>query len=162
VRSHTSRAINGWQCASLPLGLVVNRGMLWFISSSALLAAATSQPVQSPRERAERVTILNQLRGPLEAKFGGPIEFVVTTFRTNSRWVFVQAEPRRPGGRLIDGRGYYGADWENMDGLTTTAILQKVGAAWEIKELRVGATDAWYCGFISPKLFDPCGGYRGD
>jgi hypothetical protein len=42
-----------------------------------------------------------------------------------------------------------------MDGLTTTAILRRQGKAWQVREWRIGATDAWYCGL--PNVgFDPC------
>ncbi len=106
--------------------------------------------------------MLQALRGPVESRLGPRVEFVVTTLRANREWAFVQAEPQRPGGRPIDGRKLYGADWNNMDGLTTTAILRKGARGWKIVELRVGATDAWYCGYVPIQQFDPCGGYPTD
>ena len=129
--------------------------------SVALLAPAEHLALSSTDE-SDRKTILGELRGSLQARLGPPVEFVVTTFRKDNNWAFVQAEPRRPGGKSIDGRRYYGADWENMDGLTTTAILRKAKGSWRILELRVGATDAWYCGFVPTKQFDPCDGYPKD
>lgn len=134
--------------------------MLALISSLALFApAAALAPHRGSVARSERKEILRILRKPVEARLGPPIEFVVTTYRTNPHWAFVQAEPQRAGGKAIDGRRFYGADWDNMDGLTTTAILHKGAQGWRIVEIRVGATDAWYCGFVPTKQFDPCGTY---
>lgn len=118
-------------------------------------------PDQSPplqAARSERRAILNVVRAPLERRLGAPVELVVTTYRRKPHWAFVQVEPQRPGGRSINGRRYYGDDWDNMDGLTTTAILRKAAGRWRLVELRVGATDAWYCGFVPRRDFDPCSG----
>ena len=60
-------------------------------------------------------------------------------------WAFVQVEPQRRGGRPINGRAYPPADWENMDGLTTMAILKYQNGRWYTIEQAIGATDAWYC-----------------
>jgi hypothetical protein len=110
----------------------------------------------------ERKAILQVLRRPIEKRMGAPVTFVVTTLRADRRWAFIQAEPQRPGGKPIDGRELYGADWDNMDGLTTTAILHKGPGGWTIIESRVGATDAWYCGYEPVAQFDPCGNYLKD
>lgn len=122
-----------------------------------MLALALA-PGQSPLQaaRSERQAILNVIRVPLERRLGAPVELVVTTYRRKPHWAFVQAEPQRPGGRPINGRRYYGDDWTDMDGLTTTAIIRRTAGRWRLVELRVGATDAWYCGFVSRKSFDPC------
>jgi hypothetical protein len=96
------------------------------------------------------------LRQPVEARLGRPIEFVVAMLRQNKTWAFVQAEPQRPSGKLINGRHLFGARWQDMDGLTTTAILHKGARGWRIVEVRIGATDAWYCGYVATEKFDPC------
>jgi hypothetical protein len=129
------------------------------ICGLAALAAIPSQATESAIAVSERKAILKALRGPTEKSLGAPVIFVVTTLRANPGYAFVQAEPQRPGGGRIDGRALYGEDWDNMDGLTTTAILRKSGRGWTIVERRVGATDAWYCGYVPVKRFDPCGGY---
>jgi hypothetical protein len=133
--------------------------MFSFLLSVALLGVSAVHPAPSLTVESDRKSILDELRGPVQARLGSPVEFVVTTFLKDNDWVFIQAEPRRPGGKSIDGQRYNGADWDNMDGLTTTAILRKTKGSWKILELRVGATDAWYCGFVSTRQFDPCGGY---
>jgi hypothetical protein len=130
--------------------------------SLTVLAAASPQASASPVAATERKAILQVLRRPVEQRMGAPVTFVVTALRTDRKWAFVQAEPQRPGGKRIDGRKLYGADWDNMDGLTTTAILRKGRRGWTIVESRVGATDAWYCGYVPVEQFDPCANYPGD
>ena len=132
--------------------------MLAVLFSISVLALTPGELPTSAAAQSERKLILNMLRAPLERRFGGQVEFLVTTYRKTQHWAFVQAEPRRPGGKSIDGRRYYGDHWQDMDGLTTTAIVQKVAGRWTIVELRVGATDAWYCGFVPIGKFDPCAG----
>ena len=104
----------------------------------------------------DRKAIVNVLRRPVEQRVGKPVEFVVTALRGERGWAFIQADPRRPGGRLIDGRRYFPDDWENMDGLTTTAILRKRDGRWRIVAMKIGALDAWYCGHLPIEQFDPC------
>lgn len=129
------------------------------VLSLALLGAVPPQASGSAPATSERRAILDVLRRPVEKSLGRPVEFVVTTLRTDRGWAFIQAEPRRPGAKRIDGRRIFGADWDNMDGLTTTAILRKGKRGWSIVETRIGATDAWYCGHVPVAQFDPCGGY---
>jgi hypothetical protein len=125
---------------------------------AAFVLSVLNQAGEYPTDKQDRRTILDTLRLPVEAKLGQKVEFVVTTLRKERAWVFVQAEPRRPGGKAIDGRRFFGSDWDNMDGLTTTAILRRSGRRWHIVDLRIGATDAWYCGHVPAAQFDPCDG----
>jgi hypothetical protein len=106
--------------------------------------------------RSDRAAILDLLRDRLQRRVGPKVEFVVTDLRGRDGWAFVQAEPQRPGGKAIDGRSFFPYEWEYMDGLTTTALLQKRGHRWRILEMKIGATDAWYCGHVSRQQFDPC------
>ena len=118
----------------------------------ALLLAA--QQPGSPAS-ADRKLILDALHPVVEQRVGAPVEFVVTKLRVDGRWAFIQAEPQRPGGHRINGARYFPGSWADMDGLTTTAILRRQGKAWQVREWRIGATDAWYCGL--PNVgFDPC------
>jgi hypothetical protein len=101
--------------------------------------------------------VLDALRPTVEAKLGPNVEFVVTTIRVGDGWAFVQAEPQRKGGRAINGSAYFPNDWENMDGLTTTAVLKFEKGRWNLIEYAIGATDAWYCD-LEPvqRLLDYC------
>ena len=120
------------------------------------LALASSPAPPSRLTMADRRAILNVLRQPLEADLGKPVVFAVTELRSRAGWAFIQAEPQRPEGNPINGRAYFRERWADMDGLTTTAILRKRGARWQIVELRVGALDAWYCSYPPAQPFDPC------
>jgi len=113
-------------------------------------AAAFAQPVSasaSPSPNSpQRRAILDALRPAVARALGSPVEFVVTTARVHDGWALVVAEPQRPGGGRIDIRRAYPRDWENMDGLTVTAILRFRGGRWTLVDHGIGATDVWYCG----------------
>ena len=130
-----------------------------FVQLAALSILAISPEAQSPVSKLDRSAILEALRPRVEAEVGPNVEFVVTMLRKERMWAFVQVEPQRRGGKPIDGRLYFGSSWENMDGLTTTAILRHIGGRWHIVDMRIGATDAWYCGHLPVEQFDPCEGY---
>ena len=93
---------------------------------------------------AQRHAILDALRPAVERRLGPGVEFVVTQMRVRSGWAFVMADPQRRGGRPIDGRRYFGEDFDNMDGLTVTALL-RFNRGWTLVDHAIGATDAWYC-----------------
>jgi hypothetical protein len=106
--------------------------------------------------QAERRAILDALRPVAEAELKGPVRFVVGSLQSREGWAFIQAEPQRPDGTPIDGPRIFAKDWENMDGLTTTAILKRAKRKWHVVEWRIGATDAWFCGPLPNIPFDPC------
>ena len=92
---------------------------------------------------AQRRAILEALRPAIERRLGPNVEFVVTRIRVANGWAFVMANPQRRGGRPIDGRRYF-ENFEEMDGLTVTAIL-RFQRGWILVDQAIGATDAWYC-----------------
>ena len=94
---------------------------------------------------AQRRAILDALRPAIERRLGPNVEFVVREIRVSGGWAFVDAEPQRRGGGRIDGRRYFGEDFDNMDGLAVTALLRFQGR-WTLVDQAIGATDAWYCG----------------
>ena len=85
-------------------------------SSLALILAVASVSAQAetrtPISQADRAAILNLLRQPLEKKLTRPVKFVITDLHGRDGWAFVQVEPQRPGGRRIDGRAFFRAEWE--------------------------------------------------
>jgi hypothetical protein len=111
-------------------------------------AAAQTGPVNASAApatgTAQRRAILDALRPAVERRLGPGVEFVVTQMRVRSGWAFVMADPQRRGGRPIDGRRYFGEDFDNMDGLTVTALL-RFNRGWTLVDHAIGATDAWYC-----------------
>jgi hypothetical protein len=120
------------------------------------VALAAGPPPPATIGAADRKSILQALRAPVERQLGKPVEFVVSELRGKPGWAFIQAEPQRPGGRAIEGRAYFPRDWDDMDGLTTTAILRKRAGRWRVEAMRIGALDAWYCGYLPAGQYDPC------
>ena len=112
-------------------------------------AAGTFQAAQPAPGSAERRSILDALRPSVEARLGRNVEFVVTTIRVDKGWAFVMADPQRRGGRPIDGRAIFGEHFDDMDGLTVTAVLENRGGRWRVVDHAIGATDAWYCGLAA-------------
>ena len=121
----------------------------------AIAAAAATAPAQRPGvsaaaapvpNSAQRRAILDALRPAIAQRLGPNVEFVVHDIRVADGWAFVNADPQRRGGGRIDGRAYFGDDFDNMDGLTVTALLRFQEGRWELMDHAIGATDAWYCG----------------
>ena len=106
-------------------------------------ADATSPPTAGS---AQRAAILDALRPAVEARLGTNVEFVVGRMEVEQGWALVYADPRRRGGGEIDGRAIYGDGFDDMDGLTVTAILRFQNGRWNLVEHAIGATDVWYCG----------------
>ena len=131
------------------------------ILSAALSISVLSSPadaqVRFPRPgTSERAAILDALRPAVEARLGPNVEFVVKELRTYRGWAFVMANPRRRGGREIEGAAYLGRDWYDLGGLETTAVLQFRNGRWNLIESAIGATDVWYCGVGPRPLLPGC------
>ncbi|NUS99352.1 MAG: hypothetical protein HOP96_00035 [Sphingomonas sp.] len=114
-------------------------------SMLALLALCAASPAPSQRR-----AVLDALRPAIEKKLGRDVEFVVQVLRVEDGWAFVMADPRRKGGKPIDGNRIFGDDFENMDGLRVDALLQLRSGRWRVVDHAIGATDVWYCD-IGPK-----------
>lgn len=109
------------------------------------VSATAPAPPASPQRRA----ILDALRPTIQRQLGGPVEFVVSRLDVLDGWALVYADPQRPGGGAIDGRRYF-PDFENMDGLTVTALLRFRNGGWTRFDHAIGATDVWYCDGHNP------------
>ena len=121
--------------------------LIFTVPALAQNVGPTGQPAaNSPQRRA----LMDALRPRIEAVLGRPVEFVVSRAAVRDGWALVIAEPQRPGGGRIDGRRIFGGAWENMDGLTVTAILRFRGGRWTVAQHAIGATDVWYCGMEGP------------
>ena len=94
---------------------------------------------------AQRRAILDAMRPAIERRLGPDVEFVVDDMRVANGWAFVMAGPQRRGGRPIDGRRHF-RNFDEMDGLTVTALLNFRSGRWTLVDHAIGATDAWYCG----------------
>src|SRR5687767_14101924 len=105
----------------------------------AMLAVCAAAPASSQRK-----AVLEALRPAVEAKIGPNVEFVVQVLRVEDGWAFVMADPRRKGGKRIDGNRYFD-DFDNMDGLRVDAVLRLKSGRWRVVDFAIGATDVWYC-----------------
>ncbi len=112
------------------------------IFSGPALALTFREPAKGS---AERAAIMDTLRPAVEAEMRGPVEFVVTTIRVTPNWAFVQVEPQRPGGGVIDPEqtGFAG-DTDMMDGLTVYALMGFQAGRWNLIDHMVGPTDVGY------------------
>ena len=137
----------------------MSRRVAAVVASLLLAAGGAASPGQAQRVDAvspagpnspQRRAILDALRPRIEAVLGGPVEFVVTRMQVQAGWALVIAEPQRPGGGRIDGRRYFPHDFDNMDGLTVSAIMRFRGGRWMLADHAVGATDVWYCAMRGP------------
>lgn len=108
---------------------------------AAFLSTAVAVAAPSP---SERKALLDALRPAVEARLGPNVEFVVQVIRVEKGWAFVMADPRRRGGKAIDGNRYFD-DFDNMDGLRVDAVLQRRLGRWRLVDHAIGATDVWYC-----------------
>ena len=110
--------------------------------SGPALALTFHEPAKGSSERA---AIMDTLRPAVEAEMRGPVEFVVTTIRVTPNWAFVQVEPQRPGGGVIDPEktGFAG-DTDMMDGLTVYALMGFQAGRWNLIDHMVGPTDVGY------------------
>jgi hypothetical protein len=111
----------------------------------ALLVLGAAAPSSS-----ERKAVLDAFRPAIEAKLGPDVEFVVALLRVENGWAFVIADPRRKGGKPIDGYRIFGEHFDNMDGLRVEGILRKRNGRWVLVDHGIGATDVWYCD-VGPK-----------
>ena len=117
----------------------------------AVLMTALSEPAlaltfrEPAKGSAERAAIMDTLRPAVEAEMRGPVEFVVTTIRVTPNWAFVQVEPQRPGGGVIDPEetGFAG-DTDMMDGLTVYGLMGFQAGRWNLLDHMVGPTDVGY------------------
>lgn len=112
------------------------------IFSGPALALTFREPAKGS---AERAAIMDTLRQAVEAEMRGPVEFVVTTIRVTPNWAFVQVEPQRPGGGVIDPEetGFAG-DTDMMDGLTVYGLMGFQAGRWNLIDHMVGPTDVGY------------------
>jgi len=121
----------------------------------AALAQRVSASAPAAPGSAQRRAILDALRPAVEAQIGPNVEFVVREIRVVRGWAFVMAEPQRRGGGAIDGHLYF-PYFDEMGGLTVTALLRYQYRRWNLVEQAIGATDVWFCDRGPPGLTPSC------
>ncbi len=122
---------------------------------AAALAQGASATAPAAPGSAQRRAILDALRPAVEAQIGPDVEFVIREIRVVRGWAFVMAEPQRRGGGAIDGHLYF-PDFDEMGGLTVTALLRHQNRRWNLVEQAIGATDVWFCDRGPPGLTPSC------
>ena len=125
------------------------------MSPAPLLAQGVSATASPAAGSAQRRAILDAIRPDVEARIGPDVEFVVRRIRVIDGWAFVLADPQRRGGRPIDGHRYF-PYFDEMGGLTVTAVLRYRGGRWRVVEQAIGATDVWFCDMGPPGLTPSC------
>ena len=104
------------------------------VATAACGGPALAEAFREPgKGSAERAAILDTLRPAVEAEMRGPVEFVVTAIRASPNWAFVQVEPQRPGGGVIDPEetGFAGES-DMMDGLTVYGLTTFQSGGWNL------------------------------
>ncbi len=108
--------------------------------------AVRSVPVGDPLRR----TLLDALRGPVEAELDQPVLFVVDQLKVQGDWAFYAGEVQAPGGRPIDfaRAGYAEAIAEGVfDGPATYGLLRRQGGRWTVVVHVIGPTDVAWLGW---------------
>ncbi|WP_246708018.1 hypothetical protein [Ensifer oleiphilus] len=124
-------------------------GVALTVAGLGLATAGFAQTLREPAKgSSERAAILDALRPAVEAEMRGSVEFVVTTMRATPNWAFVQVEPQRPGGGVIDlSQTGFRDDADMMDGSTVFALVSFQGGRWNLVDHVVGPTDVAYAGW---------------
>lgn len=88
---------------------------------------------------AERKAILDALRQPVQHDLKQAVEFVVSTMKASDKWVFVIANPRRPGGGSLR---WAGTMCEGDQSHLVGALLQeKAPREWTVVAYDLCPTD---------------------
>jgi hypothetical protein len=131
-----------WDDSPAPEGDAMARMGGWSVDIGALHTPA--------KGTAERGAILAAARGPVESALGMPVIFVVSVLRTDGRWAFLQAEPRKPDGTRIDwSRTVFAQDWANgfMSDIVMV-LMQNDGTGWAVADHVIGPTDVYWYSWI--------------
>ena len=144
-----------WRLAFAAALLAGAGAPLW--PSTAAFGQGVSATAAPAPGSAQRRAILDALRPSIEAQIGPEIEFVVREIRVVRGWAFVAADPQRRGGGAIDGHRYF-PHFDEMGGLSVTALLRYQNRRWNLVEQAIGATDVWFCDRGPPGLTPSCSG----
>lgn len=120
------------------------KGMILLAAAVTLVTVGIAIPVAAEVTTvigAERKTILDALRGPVQTELVQPVEFVVDTIVKNGAWAFVIARPQKPGGAPIAWQNTVcKGDVSHLVG----GLLQKIEGVWIVRTTALCPTDvAW-------------------
>jgi hypothetical protein len=103
------------------------------------------------KNTAERKTLLDIARKPIEKELGQSIKFVCSTFKSNGEWAFVSGQMQQPNGKEIDVKKFdkvYRQQAE--DGLFDNnfqVLFRKKANQWTIVQRAIGCTDVCWAGW---------------
>jgi len=126
----------------LALGILVSLLACQFMTPAALAAGCHTPAAGSP----ERKAIMDSLRNPVMGALKQRVVFVVAKLKVCGNWAFLEAEPRRPGGKPVDWTigDYADAVADDMCGGYVHALLIRRGGRWKVREHVICATDVPY------------------
>lgn len=133
-----------------------------FLIAAFCISNALAQTVYTPEKgSAERTTILNTLRVPVEKNLKQKVQFVAQTFNVQGNWAFLFGDLRNSSGGKPNYKGtqYQEAINEGMFDNNFQALLKKTGGKWKVVTYLIGCTDVcwipWREDHKAPKAIFP-------
>lgn len=122
----------------------------------------SAQAVYTPEKgSAERKSILDVLRVPVEREMKQKIVFVADNFRVQGMWAFVGGSIQTPSGGDPDLAGTPYAEAAEAGAFDNNffGLLKKTGGKWKVVARAVGCTDVcyadWWKQYKAPKAIFP-------
>jgi hypothetical protein len=132
-----------------------------FLISSFAVAAAAQIAYTPERGSAERKTILDALRTPVDRELKQPIVFVADNFKVQGTWAFVSGTPQTQSGDEPNYKGTKYAEQYDTGAFDNNffALLRKTGGKWRVITHAIGCTDVcyadWWRRYKAPKAIFP-------
>ncbi|MCB1439602.1 MAG: sel1 repeat family protein [Nitratireductor sp.] len=118
------------------------------ISPTPVQPAGQQQKYYTPAKgTAERSAIMDAARVPINSELGQQVIFVVDQLRTDGRWVFLQANPRKPDGTQINWNATQFAGAWRADTMSDVVmvLLENRNGIYRVVDYVIGPTDVyWY------------------
>lgn len=138
------------------------RILLLFAAMLAFSTAAYSQAVYTPeRGTAERKSIMDALRLPVEKELRQRIVFAADNFNVQGNWAFLGGTPQTPDGGMPDYSGTPYAEAREAGAFDNNffALLRKTAGRWKVVKYAIGCTDVcyadWWKRYRAPKAVFP-------
>lgn len=114
------------------------------------------QPVQvdalytPPPGNPLRATLMDTARGPISAEIGQRVAFVVSVFKTDGHWAYLQAKPVQPNGRSIKWEETPFAEDMRQDFMSDVVmiLMRQRDNQWRVLDHVIGPTDVHWYGWI--------------
>ena len=133
-----------------------------FALTAIFALAISAQSVYTPEKgSAERKTILDALRLPVERELKQKIVFAADNFKVQGTWAFIGGTPQKPDGGEPNYRGtpYWQAKQDGVFDNNFFALLRKTSGKWRVVTYAIGCTDVcyadWWSRYKAPKAVFP-------